>query len=73
MLSITHGLEKGMKLAIFVYLKDDLGIKADWIVILFTITNAAYGIKPILGYLIDLISTKVSKVKYTVYVSIGAR
>lgn len=73
MLSLTHGLEKGVKLAIFMHLKDFYQVPVSMIMLIFTIKSSVYAMKPVFGYLVDYISSKIRKVKFTVYLSVLLR
>ena len=72
-LSTTQGLGKGIDLAVFMYMKDVLLVPSENIVSFFAIVSFVMAFKPILGYLVDLLTTKIRKLKYSVYFSLSVR
>ena len=67
--SILQGFQNIAKLGTFMYQKEQLFLKPETISIISAFVCLPYAIKPVFGYFMDWLSTKLSRIKYIVFVT----
>ena len=72
-LSLTQGFSKGIDLAVFMYLKNDLLMSSASIISIFALVKLVLASKSFLGYFVDILATRIAKLKYSIYVSAAVR
>lgn len=55
------------------YQKEELQLKPETVTFIMGFISFPYGIKPVFGYLIDWLNSKVSKIKHIIFVSNSIR
>lgn len=56
-------------LAQFMYMKEDLNLRPETITFIMMCVDLPFGIKPVFGYLADILFTKISKVKHLIFIT----
>jgi hypothetical protein len=67
--SFLQGFQNISRLGIFMFLKEELHLRPETITIILALVVFPYGIKPIFGYGIDWINSRVSRLKTLVFVT----
>ena len=68
-LSISVGFQTIYGLAQFMYMKEDLHLRPETITFIMVLIDIPFGIKPVFGYLADILFTKIKKVKHLMFLT----
>ena len=66
-LSSCVGFQAIYDLAQFMYMKEDLNLRPETITFIMMCIDLPFGIKPVFGYLADILFTKINKVKHLMF------
>jgi hypothetical protein len=67
--SLLQGFQSIAGLGTFMYQKEELGLKPETITFISGFIVIPYGLKPVFGYLVDWINSKISKIKSIIFVT----
>ena len=67
--SFLQGFQNISSLGIFMYQKEQLNLNPETITFISGFIVIPYGLKPFFGYFVDWLNSKVSKIKYILFVT----
>ena len=68
-LSVSVGFQTIYSLATFMYMKEELYLRPETITFVMVLIDIPFGIKPVFGYLADILFTKIKKVKHLMFLT----